>query len=414
MSLRKVAITGMGIVSPLGNNCDDFFASLVKGRSGVRRIDAKYDVPLVSPIAATIDDFQAAQHLPAHKLPMLDRVSQFALVAARQALDSAKIDLANADLDRIGTAVGTGMGGASTLDHAYLELYGRNVKRLRPMTLLSTMHNAPAANISIEFGLRGPSQTHSAACASSSIAIGEAARLIRHGYADAMIAGGAEALLTFGVIRAWEAMHILAKVDQDRPETSCRPFSSDRSGFVMGEGAGFLVLEDLEQAQRRNAPIYAELIGYGASSDASHLTQPSAQGQSRAMRLALADAGVVPEQVGYINAHGTATIAGDVAETAAIKSVFGAHAHRVPVSATKALHGHLLGAAGGVEFIASLLALEHGVIPPTAHLHTADPACDLDYVPLQARFAPKLRMVMSNSFAFGGSNAVLLARKFAH
>lgn len=412
MSLRRVAVTGMGIVSPLGNSCALFFDSLVNVRSGVRRIDTDYEFPLVSPVAATVNDFQAAQLLPAHKLPVLDRVSQFALVAAQQAIDDAKIDLAKADLDRIGTAVGTGIGGAHTLDNAYLDLYGHRAKRLRPMTLVSTMHSAPAANISIEFGLRGPSQTHSTACASSSIAIGEAARLIRHGYADVMIAGGAEALLTLGVIRAWEAMHTLAKVDQDCPETSCRPFSRDRSGLVLGEGAGFVVLEDMEQAQRRNVTIHAELIGYGSSSDANHLTQPAAEGQSKAMRLALADAAITPEDIGYINAHGTATLDGDIAETTAIKSVFGAHAQRVPVSATKALHGHLLGAAGGVEFLASLLALQHGVIPPTAHLHAADPACDLDYVPLQARPAPTLQTVMSNSFAFGGSNAVLIARKF--
>lgn len=408
---NKVVVTGMGVVTPLGNDCESFFASLLRGHSGVRRIDAAYDAALLSPIAATVEDFEPDPSWPKAKLLALDRASQFALAAAGQALADAGLGLSNVDRNRIGTAVGTGMGGARTLDGAYHELYARGADRLRPLTLVSIMHNAPAANLSIEFGLRGPSHTYSSACASSSVAIGEAARQIRHGYADIMLAGGTESLLTLGVIRAWEALRVLARVDEVRPETSCRPFSGDRTGLVLGEGAGFVVLEALSSAQSRGAKIYAELAGYGENSDAHHLTQPDTAGQTQAMRLALHDARMELGEIGHINAHGTATVAGDAAETAAIKEVFGRHAWHVPISATKSLHGHLLGAAGAVEFIASLLTLQHEMVPPTAHLRVPDPACDLDYVPDTARPVPGIRAVMSNSFAFGGSNAVLIARK---
>lgn len=409
--MHKVVVTGMGVVTALGNDCESFFANLLRGCSGVRRIDAAYDAVLVSPIAATVEDFDPGPSWPKAKLLALDRASQFALVAAGQALADAGLDFSSMNRDRIGVAVGTGMGGAHTLDDAYRELYAQGVDRVRPFTLISAMHNAPAANLSIEFGLRGPSHTYSSACASSSVAIGEAARQIRHGYADAMLAGGTESLLTLGVIRAWEALRILARVDEDRPETSCRPFAADRSGLVLGEGAGFVVLETLSSAQRRGAKIYAELAGYGENSDAYHLTQPETAGQTQAMRLALLDAGMKPGEIDHINAHGTATVAGDAVETAAIKEVFGTQARHVPISATKSLHGHLLGAAGAVEFVATLLALQREIVPPTAHLRVPDPACDLDYVPNAARPAPGIRAAMSNSFAFGGSNAVLIARK---
>lgn len=409
--MHKVVVTGMGVVTAIGNDCESFFANLVRGCSGVRRIDAAYDAVLVSPIAATVEDFDPGPSWPKAKLLALDRASQFALVAASQALADAGLDFSNMNRDRIGVAVGTGMGGAHTLDDAYRELYARGVDRVRPLTLVSAMHNAPAANLSIEFGLRGPSLTYSSACASSAAAIGEAARQIRHGYADVMLVGGTESLLTLGVIRAWEALRILARVDEDHPETSCRPFAADRSGLVLGEGAGFVVLETLSSAQRRGAKIYAELAGYGATCDAHHLTQPDAPSQARAMRLALLDAEMTPDEIGHINAHGTATVAGDAAETAAIKEVFGRHARRVPISATKSLHGHLMGAGGAVEFVAALLALRDEIVPPTAHLRVPDPACDLDYAPNVARPAPGIRAAMSNSFAFGGSNAVLIARK---
>lgn len=414
MKTRRVVVTGIGIVSPLGHDPDVFFDNLTNARSGVRRIDDRFDCLPDARVAATVEGFDPAAHFPKNRLISLDRVSQFALAAARQALEGARLDPAQVGAGRIGVSVGTGMGGAGTLDGAYHEIYARGMRRVRPLTLVAAMHNAPAANLSIEFGLQGASFTHSSACASSAIAIGEAARHIRHGYADAMLAGGAESLLTFGVIRAWEALRTLAATDERHPETSCRPFAADRSGFVIGEGAGFVVLEELSTALRRGARPCAEVCGYATNSDAHHLTQPAADGQAIAMRQALADAGMQPGEIGYINAHGTATVAGDAAETAAIKAVFGGLTQCPPVSSTKSMHGHLLGAAGAVEFIAALLALKHETLLPTAHLQLADPACDLDYVPLRARPASGIRAVMSNSFAFGGSNAVLIARKLTH
>jgi 3-oxoacyl-[acyl-carrier-protein] synthase II len=274
------------------------------------------------------------------------------------------------------------------------------------------MSNAAAAQISIEHGLQGPSVTYSTACSSSAIAVGEALRAIRHGYADAAIAGGVESFLTFGAIRAWEALRTLALEDPDDPANSCRPFSADRTGLVLGEGAGMLVLEELDHAVRRGARIHAEVIGYGAGSDAAHIAKPDMAGQVRTMQLALDDAGIGPQDIDYINAHGTATVAGDVVETAAIKQVFGAHAARIPISSTKAVHGHLMGAAGAVEFVTVILAIIRGAIPPTAHLRVLDPKCDLDYVPNTGRRGATVRAAMSNSFAFGGSNAVLIARAF--
>jgi 3-oxoacyl-[acyl-carrier-protein] synthase II len=273
------------------------------------------------------------------------------------------------------------------------------------------MNNAAAAHIAIDFGCHGQSITYSTACSSSAIAIGEAARAIRSGAADIAIAGGTEALLTYGTIAAWQALRTLAIPDPANPQTACRPFSADRTGLVLAEGAGFVILEEEAHARARGARIRARLSGYGARTDAAHLTKPDPAGQSAAMRAALADAGLAPHDIGYINAHGTATLAGDVTETEAIKRVFGAHAARMPVSSTKSMHGHIMGATGAVEFIATLLAMEHGFLPPTINLNVPDPACDLDYVPNRARSGVRIAHAMSNSFAFGGSNAVLIASR---
>jgi 3-oxoacyl-[acyl-carrier-protein] synthase II len=302
------------------------------------------------------------------------------------------------------------MGGSTTVEAGYEELFAAGKDRLPPHTVPRAMNNAAAGHISIDHGLRGPSLTFSTACSSSAIAVGEAFRAIRHGYIDAAIAGGAESLLTLGTIRAWEALRTLAITDAADPSTSCRPFSKDRTGLVLAEGAGMLMLEALDCARQRGAPIRAEVIGYGASSDASHLTRPGEEGQVRAMRLALADAHANPDEIDYINAHGTATLAGDVIETAAIRKTFGDRAPRIPVSSTKSMHGHMMGAAGAVEFIAAIMTIERGAIPPTANLRAPDPECDLDYVPNVGRKGVPIRMAMSNSFAFGGSNAVLIAR----
>ena len=408
--MRKVVVTGVGVVSPVGIGRDEFFAHLLAGRSGIRHLTADFMPRLVSKIGGEVA-FDASAFFPKPKLSLLDRFSQFALVAAQQALDDAKIEAADPRKARAGVYLGTGFGGAQTVESAYADIFANGKDRLPPYTVIRVMNNAATAHISIDFALRGPSLTFSTACSSSAIAIGEACRAIRHGYADLAIAGGSESLLTLATIRAWEALRTLAAEDPEDPSTSCRPFSKDRTGLVLGEGAGIVVLESEDHARARGATVYAELAGYGAASDASHLTKPSKEGQCAAMRMALEDAGLAPQAVGYINAHGTATLAGDVSETAAIREVFGAHATRLAVSSTKSMHGHLMGATGAVEFIASLLALQRGVLLPTANLRVPDPECDLDYVPNVARTGVELEAVMSNSFAFGGSNAVLVARR---
>jgi 3-oxoacyl-(acyl-carrier-protein) synthase len=340
---------------------------------------------------------------------MLDRVSQFALVAAGQAIADAGLDFSAEQRERCGVSVGTSMGGVETTDVGYYTLYGERSERIQPLSVLAAMSNAPAAWIGIDNGLSGPNLTYSTACSSSAVALGEAACRIGRGDADVMLAGGAEAPLTFGVLRAWEAMRTLAATDPLDPATSCRPFALTRTGLVIGEGAAFVALEQWEHALNRNATIRAELCGYGLTTDADHISRPTTQGQASAMRAALRSAAIDARTIDYINAHGTATLQNDAVETAAIKEVFGARAYSIPVSSTKSMHGHLLGAAGALEFVIAVTALERGIVPPTMHLNTADPACDLDYVVDRARSDRPLRAVMSNSFAFGGTNAVLIA-----
>jgi 3-oxoacyl-[acyl-carrier-protein] synthase II len=302
------------------------------------------------------------------------------------------------------------MGAANALEETFAQLLLRDPDRVKPLTVLKVMNNAPAGHIAIQHGLAGPDLTYSCACSSSSVSIGEAFRQIRHGYADVMIAGGAEAPLTFGFYKSWEALHVLAMPDRTNFSTACRPFSKTRTGLVLGEGAAMVILEERESAMRRGARIYGELIGYGSSNDHQHITKPSVDGQAMAMTLALDDAKIAADDVGYINAHGTATVLNDVTETRAIKKVFGDRAYKIPVSSTKSMHGHLLGGAGALEFVISLLALDRNAVPPTANLDVADPDCDLDYVPFHGR-EHDVRCVMSNSFAFGGTNAVLIARR---
>jgi beta-ketoacyl-acyl-carrier-protein synthase II len=408
---RRVVITGLGVISPVGANPGEFFENLMAGRSGIRRVEAPFADKLSIRIAGTVPGFDPAAHFTKMQLTGMERFSQMAVVAARQAARDAGLQLGDAEPPRAGVCMGTGMGGAGTLEEGYVEVLRDGVPRVRPLSVLLGMNNAAASHISIEYRLQGPSITYSTACSSSAIAIGEAARQIRHGYADVMLAGGSEALLTLGVMKAWEALRTLALEDPNDPGASCKPFSRQRSGLVLGEGAAVLVLEDLERAQKRGARIYAELAGYACASDASHISKPDAAGQTRAMRAALGDAGMLPTDIGYINAHGTATLVGDVEETKAIKAVFGEHAQRLAVSSTKSMHGHLMGATGAVEFMAALLALHHGAIPPTINLTDPDPECDLDYVPNTGRRNVRLNAVMSNSFAFGGSNAVLIARR---
>ena len=407
--MNRVVVTGMGVVSPLGNGTAAFLQSLSEGRSGVKRIDAPFVERLSTRVAATAQ-LDGAEHFPAPKLRMLDRVSQLALVAAAEAIAQSSGALADLAPERAGVFIGTGMGGSATTDDGYRTLYDEHSDRLKPFSVLMAMTNAASSWIGLEHGLRGPNLTYSTACSSSAVAIGEAARRIAYGDVDVMIAGGAEAPLTLGTIKAWEALKTLAAEDENDPAASCKPFARDRSGLVLGEGAAIVVLEERGRALARGAPVLAELAGYGLASDATHITRPSVEGQARAMRLALENARAAPGEIGYVNAHGTGTQANDGVETAAIRDVFREHAGKLAVSSTKSMHGHLLGAAGALEFVAAVLAMREGVLPPTMNLAHPDPECDLDYVPNAARRSPGLGAVMSNSFAFGGTNAVLVAR----
>ena len=404
-----VCVTGMGLLTPIGNGCANFLAGLRAGRSGIRAMQSDFSQRLAYN-AFGIVDLPSASPVPRSRLAGIDRVSVLALLAAHEAIDDAGLR-GHASLASAILSVGTGMGGAESMQQGYEELLLRGGARINPLLVIKGMNNAAAAHVAIDFGCHGQSLTYSTACSSSAIAIGEAARAIRDGHAQVAIAGGTEALLTYGTISAWQALRTLAIPDPADPASACRPFAANRTGLVLAEGAGFVILESVEHARARGARVHAVLSGYGARTDACHLTKPDPAGQSAAMRAALADAGLEPSDIGYINAHGTATLAGDITETEAVKQVFGAHAAHVPVSSTKSMHGHLMGATGAVEFISSVLALTHGFLPPTINLHLPDPACDLDYVPNQARDGVRLQHVMSNSFAFGGSNAVLIASR---
>ena len=406
--MRKVCITGIGILSPIGFGPTAVVESLRGARSGIQALHTDFSDRLLYNAFGSVRLPDPAP-VPKSRLAGIDRVSALALMAAHQAVADAGLGGHPALQDAM-ISVGTGMGGAETLQSGFEELFLRGGARPNPLLVVKAMNNAPAAHIALDFHCHGQSVTHSTACSSSALAIGDAARSIRHGYHRVAIAGGAEALLIWGAIVGWQALRTLAIPDPNDPASACRPFSADRSGLVLAEGAAFVILEDEAHARERGASVLAELSGYGTSTDAVHLTKPDAAGQCRAMRAALADANLKPEDIDYVNAHGTATVAGDVIETQALKEVFGDHAGRLPVSSTKSMHGHVMGATGAVEFVISLLALKHQFLPPTINLHKPDPACDLDYVPNAARNpGSPMRHVMSNSFAFGGSNAVLIA-----
>jgi 3-oxoacyl-[acyl-carrier-protein] synthase II len=407
---RRVAVTGIGVVSALGNTLEDFRAALAAGRSGVRRLPEEIARGSGVQVGALVE-WDPAAHFKGAEAGMLDRVAQFALVAAGQAMAASGLDPAAADRDRIGVYWGTGMGGAHTLDSAYQSVYGRNDFRLRPLSVVMAMSNAAGSNVALKWGLRGPFANFSTACSSSAMAIGEAMLAIQSGRADAVLAGGAEALLTPGILAAWQALRTLAPADAADAAASCKPFDKRRGGLVLGEGAAALVLEEESRARARGAPVLAILGGYGNSCDAVHMSKPDRDGQVRAMRQALAQAGLAPADIGYINAHGTATIVGDVVECEAIREVFGEAAARIPVSATKSMHGHLLGGAGALEMAAALMPFAEGLMPPTANLADVDPACAVRHVPMQAERGAIPRAVMSNSFAFGGSNVVLVAER---
>ena len=399
-----VVITGQGCVSALGLTSTATWAAMREGRPGITTITRVPAANARMPIAAEVKGFEPAAYFNEKRLPLLDPVAQYALVAAREAVAQAGLDFSNQALaERTAVVVGTGAGGESTHDESSRRLYGEGQPRVHPFSIVRSMFSASTSQICLEFGLRGPAFAVSSACASSNHALAQACMLLRAGEADVALAGGSEACITLGVVKAWEAMRVMA-------DDTCRPFSKQRRGLVLGEGAGIFVLETLEHAQRRGATILAEFAGAGMSSDATDIVQPDAEGAARAMRAALRQAGLSPQDVDYINAHGTGTPINDVTETRAIRAVFGDHAGRLAVSSTKAMHGHALGAAGAIELVAVLGALRDSVLPPTINYLDPDPACDLDVVPNVARSRP-VRAALSNSFAFGGLNAVLALRR---
>lgn len=408
-SVRRVAITGLGVFASTGKDVESFFSNLVNARSGIRRI-AQWDPSTLSvQIAAEVPDYNPTDYFPLKRLDLLDRFSQFGLLAAREAMQSSGIEIAEEEKPRFGVVMGSGMGGAGTFDDAYFNLYAKHETRLHPFTIPKIMHNAATSQICMEYSAQGPALAIATACSSAGHAIGEAFHLIRFGMADLMLAGGSDAPITYGMLRSWESVRVLAMGNGD-PGRACRPFSADREGMVLGEGASVLLLEEWEHARKRGAKIYAEIAGYGMSSDASHITQPSIRGPVRAIRMALEEAEAGPEDVGYINAHGTGTLLNDATETRVVKEVFGDHARRLAISSTKSMHGHVMGATGAIELAATVMALQRGVIPPTANYTRPDPECDLDYIPNQAR-ETRVDVAISNSFAFGGLNAVVLVRR---
>ncbi len=410
--MDTVAITGLAVLSASGCEPEQFWNHLAAGQSALGPLTRVPANGLVTRVAAEIRDFDPASEF-GKEGDLLDRFAQMGVICARRALTDAGLPTLASDgwpyaPERVGVLTGTGMGGICTQDQGFRTIYKDGAARVHPFLIPRTMYSAATSQISMQTGARGPSFTVSTACSSSTHALGEAWRLLRAGVVDMVIAGGSDAPLTFGVIKAWEAMRVLATAGDD-PSRACRPFSKDRAGLVLGEGAAMFVLERTADARRRGVRIHGELAGYGASADAGHITQPSRDGAASAIREALHTAGLAPGDVDYINAHGTGTKLNDSTEIAAIKEVFGPAAGRLSISSTKSMHGHAMGASGAIELVATLLALHHQTVPPTANYTTPDPDCDLDVTPNHAR--PRtLRAALSNSFAFGGLNAVLAIR----
>jgi nodulation protein E len=397
--MSRVVISGIGVVSPVGSSLDEFWTALVEGRSGIGPLTLIPTERLSTRIAAQVGGFDPDVHFSPKQAHLLDRFAQFAVVAARNAVRDAQCEISEELALDAATAVGNGNGGQGTLDAGYLKLYGQNAEKVHPLTIPRWMVNAAASQVSIDLGLRGPTWTVATACASATHAIGQAFHMVRSGQAPIALAGGTEACLTVGTVKAWEALRALST-------DTCRPFSRNRSGLVIGEGAAMFLLEPRDRALARGARVYAEVLGFGMSADAGDITAADADGGARAMRAALRDARANPEDVDYVNAHGTGTILNDRTESEALRKVFGSHADRLAVSSSKAVLGHSMGAAGALELAATALALQTQTIPPTANFEEPDPACDIDCVPNVARSA-RVRMAMSNSFAFGGLNAVI-------
>ncbi|MDR7484216.1 MAG: beta-ketoacyl-ACP synthase II [Armatimonadota bacterium] len=410
---RRVVATGLGVISPIGTGPNAFWSALVSGRSGVDRIRGFDPSPFPTQIAAEVLDFDPTAYMDRKEARRNDRFVQFAYAATRMAMEHARFSITPANACRTGVLIGSGIGGIATWEQQYRTMLERGPDRVSPFFVPMMIVNMASGVTAILTGAKGPSSCVVTACATGGNAIGDAARLIQRGDADVMLAGGTEAAITPLSIAGFCAMKATSTRNDD-PQGASRPFDATRDGFVMGEGAGVVVLEALEHAEARGAEILAEVIGYGITTDAYHITQPDPEGDGayRSMVAALADAGIGPEEIDYINAHGTSTPYNDRLETLAIKRLFGEHARRVPVSSTKSMTGHLLGAAGGIECIACVLALQHQMLPPTINYRVPDPDCDLDYVPNTARPA-RLRTVMSNAFGFGGHNAILILRAYA-
>ena len=409
MTRRRVVVTGLGAITPVGSDVASTWDALTHGRGGIGRITRFDPAPYESKIAGEVKDFEPTKYMDRKDARRTDRFTHLAVGAAAQALEDSKLDVSKAP-DRAGVAIATGVGGLETLIEQVLVMEKRGPSRLSPFLVPMLMANAGSAQISMQFGLQGPNVAYVSACASSAHSLGESAEIIRRGQADVMVAGGAEAAVLPLAIGAFATMHAMSRRNDD-PEHASRPFDKERDGFVLSEGAAAVVLEELEHARLRGARIYGELVGYGATADAYHITSPSPEGEgnARAMKMALEQAGMRPDEIDYINAHGTSTQPNDREETAAIKAVFGDHAYKLAISSTKSMTGHLLGAAGALEAIACLLAIRDGCLPPTINYEVPDPALDLDYVPNTAR-ASRIGTALSNSMGFGGHNASLIFR----
>ncbi len=401
--MHRVVITGIGCLSSLGLTASAHIRASREGKSGVAEVTSVDPQQLLSKMVAELKDFLPESHLDKKLLGMVDRFSVLAMVAAQEAITDAGISFEGALGEQTAVILGSGVGGMNTVDENYHRLYAEGAKRLHPFVIPKLMANAPASQITMVHGITGPAYSIASACSSANHAMGSAFHMVRNGQMRAAVTGGTESCITYGTMKGWEALRVMAP-------NSCRPFTKDRKGMIIGEGAGIIVLERLEDAQARGAQIYGEVAGFGMSSDAGDLVAPSMRGAAQAIRAALHDAGLNAEDIDYINAHGTATPANDPTETAAIKVALGDHAYKIGISSTKAMHGHALGAAGALELIASLGAFE-GIVPPTINFTEADPTCDLDYIPNIARES-SVEALLSNSFAFGGMNAVLALRRF--
>jgi nodulation protein E len=398
--MNRVVVTGVGLVSPVGHSREPFWSALIEGRTGIGPLTNVPTEHLTTKIGAEVRDFVPSQHFDAKQESLLDRFSQFAVVAARAAVKDAGLTITEEIALEAATIVGNSAGGQNTLDESYLKVYGHKSPRLHPLTIPRLMSSAAVSQVTMDLGLKGPTFTIASACSSSTHAIGMAFQMVRSGQVPLALTGGTEACMNFGTIKGWEALRVLSA-------DTCRPFSRTRSGLVLGEGAAMFVIESREHAVARRAPIYAEILGFGMSADAGDITALDPDGAARAMRFALKDARLNAEDIDYVNAHGTGTAMNDKTETVALRKAFGDSAEGLAISSSKAVLGHSLGAAGALEFAATALALHNQVVPPTANFQEADPACDLDYVPNTARNAP-LTHAMSSSFAFGGLNAVLV------